>query len=98
MVVVFYLGKIMERAETNELFENPRHPYTKLLMEAIPEPVYINKGRKRTLIKGEAPNPTNPPAGCRFVSRCPISESICQEDEPRLEDKAKDHFVACHFS
>jgi len=96
-IIVFYLGKIMELASKDELFENPLHQYTRLLIQSIPEAVYHSEKKKRTLIPGEIPSPTNPPKGCRFVTRCPIAEKICSEVEPTLEEKVKEHLVACHL-
>jgi len=96
-IIVFYLGKIMESAPKRELFENPLHPYTRLLLEAIPEPVYREQKSARQLIRGEVPSPTDPPKGCRFSTRCPIAQSVCFSVEPVVEEKAPGHQVACHL-
>ena len=95
---VMYLGKLVEVADSDELFENPLHPYTHALMSAIPvpDPKLAKKKRKVTL-KGEIPSPLNPPSGCRFHTRCPYAKDICKKEEPPLVEVKPGHFVACHF-
>jgi len=96
-VAVMYLGKIVELAETNELFDNPLHPYTKALLSAVP----MHDPRKarsieRIIIMGEIPSAINPPPGCRFHPRCPYATPHCKEEEPQLIEVEKEHYVACH--
>lgn len=95
-LAVMYLGKIVEQSETRELFDNPLHPYTKRLLEAIP---VANPGerRKQLEIFGEVPSPIDPPSGCRFHTRCPFAQDNCSEIEPALEDTGTGHLVACHW-
>jgi peptide/nickel transport system ATP-binding protein/oligopeptide transport system ATP-binding protein len=93
-IAVMYLGKIVELAPRNELFENPLHPYTLALLSAIPvaDP-HLEK--KRILLTGEVPSPVNPPLGCRFHTRCPVEIEICPWNEPNLLEMRPNHFVAC---
>jgi oligopeptide/dipeptide ABC transporter ATP-binding protein len=93
-VAVMYLGKMVELTGRDELFANPKHPYTKALMSAIPIPDPMLK-RERTILKGDVPSPLRPPSGCRFHPRCPIAEAVCAEKEPEFRQVSPDHFVAC---
>jgi len=93
-VAVMYLGKIVELAEKGEIFENTLHPYTEALLSAIP---HIGQKRKRILLQGSVPSPLNPPAGCRFHTRCHRVLPICSQEEPPLKDVGNDHLVACHL-
>jgi oligopeptide/dipeptide ABC transporter ATP-binding protein len=95
-VGVMYLGKIVELADTENLFDNPLHHYTKALIEAVPIPDPKTKALK-IILRGEVPSPINPPSGCRFHPRCPKAQTICSEKEPELEEVKKGRFVACHF-
>lgn len=93
---VMYLGKMVEVAESEELYSCPLHPYTKALISAVPVPDPKVK-RQKIILRGDVPSPINPPAGCRFVSRCPYAMSICKETEPQLQQVASMHSVACHL-
>lgn len=97
-VAVMYLGRIVEVARRNDLYANPRHPYTEALMSAIPAPNPSAK-RERILLKGDVPSPIKPPTGCRFHPRCPIAEDICKVQDPALLPVTGDegHSVACHL-
>jgi len=96
-VAVMYLGQIMELAESNELYSNPIHPYTRALLSAIPIPdpdVAARSQRQR--LEGDVPSPIDPAPGCRFVSRCPVAKEICKRETPQLKDVGSGHLVACH--
>ncbi len=94
-VIVMYLGKIMEMAETDELFDNNKHPYTEALLSAVPEPDPKAES-KRIILEGDVPSPINPPLGCKFSTRCFKKKGkICDEKEPPLVEVAKGHKVAC---
>lgn len=96
-VAVMYLGKIAELASTEELFSNPKHPYTEALMSAapIPDPDYKTK---RITLKGDVPSPVNPPSGCTFHPRCDYAKDICKNKVPEYRDVGEEHFVTCHFA
>ncbi len=93
-VAVMYLGEIVELADTDELFDNPIHPYTQALIEAVPIPDPKIKNVKARL-RGEVPSPITPPAGCRFNPRCPLVTKECREKKPELAEVKKGHFVSC---
>ncbi|MEM1584387.1 MAG: ABC transporter ATP-binding protein [Nitrososphaerota archaeon] len=93
-IAVMYLGKIVELANTDELFDNPMHPYTKALISAVPVPDPRLR-REKFIPSGEIPSPINPPEGCRFHTRCPYAIESCRKNEPTLEEILRDHFVAC---
>ncbi len=95
-VAVMYLGKIVEIASSEQLYKNPLHPYTKLLLSSIPN-IGKKKNIKREIIKGDLPSPINIPSGCRFHTRCPIAEERCISSEPELRNINKLHNVACHL-
>ncbi|MCL5874664.1 MAG: ATP-binding cassette domain-containing protein [Candidatus Thermoplasmatota archaeon] len=96
-VIVMYLGKIVEEALTDELFEFPIHPYTQALISAIPIPDPTFK-RQRLVLSGDVPSPANPPSGCRFHTRCRFAKEICSTEEPKLKEIRAGHIVACHFA
>jgi oligopeptide/dipeptide ABC transporter ATP-binding protein len=93
-VAVMYLGKIVELAETKELFNNPLHPYTLALLSAIPS-VNIDIKHERIILKGDVPSPINPKPICRFLGRCWNASKECEEIEPSLELKSPNHWVSC---
>jgi len=94
-VAVMYLGKLAESARVTDIFNGPRHPYTKALMSAIPIPG--QRREDRIILKGNVPTPINPPSGCRFHPRCHECKPECAKDEPEFIEVEKEHFVACHF-
>jgi peptide/nickel transport system ATP-binding protein len=96
-VAVMYVGKIAELAETEELFINPRHPYTEALMSAIPKPNPDLK-MERILLSGDVANPARPPSGCYFHPRCQYAKDVCSQEEPPWEDLGDEHYVTCHFA
>ena len=103
-VAVMYLGHIVEVADRDTLFSAPRHPYTEILLSAVPVPD-PRRHAQRILLAGDPPSPANPPSGCRFHTRCPLAQPICSEQKPTLVDRAtpapdgatREHLVACHF-
>ncbi len=96
-VGVMYLGKLVELADADDLYESPKHPYTKALLSAIPIPDPTVR-RERIVLKGDLPSPANPPSGCRFHTRCPMAQEICKVEEPALRDVGGGHMSACHFA
>ncbi len=96
MVAVMYLGKIVEIATSDEIYENPLHPYTKILISAIPD-IKKSKENRKIVISGDVPNPIDPPSGCSFHPRCPIAEEKCRITTPELTDKGSSHRAACHL-
>jgi oligopeptide/dipeptide ABC transporter ATP-binding protein len=96
-VAVMYLGKIAEVATSGELYRNPRHPYTLSLLSAIPVPD-PRAARQRIVLRGDVPNPANPPTGCRFHPRCFMAEAVCAQEEPPLREINPGHWSACHFA
>ncbi len=95
-VAVMYVGKLVEKAPTEELFQNITHPYTEALVSAVPS-LDLQRKMNRLILRGDVPSPVHPPPGCRFSPRCIYAKSICTQKEPLLEEVAPDHFVACHF-
>jgi len=97
-VVVMYLGKVMEDADKKDLFTNPRHPYTKALLSAVPVPdPKIGRARERIILQGDLPSPVNPPAGCVFNTRCWKVQDKCHTEVPELVQIQPGHKIACHF-
>ncbi len=94
-ILVMYLGCVVEKAPSRELFRNPVHPYTKGLLSAIPVP-NIHVGKKRVIMQGELSSPIDPPEGCRFANRCPVASARCHEVTPPLREIEPGHFLACH--
>ena len=96
-VAVMYVGKIIELAETEELYIRPKHPYTEALLSAVPQLDPETK-MKRIILPGEVANPADPPSGCYFHPRCNYAKEICKTDAPKWEEVAPEHFVVCHFA
>ena len=96
-VAVMYVGKLVEVAETSELYHHPKHPYTEALLSAVPKPDPRMRS-KRIVLQGDIPDPGNPPPGCYFHPRCRYARERCHEDTPELRDVGNGHIVACHFA
>ncbi|CUX62458.1 ATP-binding cassette domain-containing protein [Rhizobium oryzihabitans] len=94
-VLVMYLGKIVESAPTAELWASPKHPYTRALLAAVPDPA---RRKQAAPISGDLPSPHNPPSGCRFHTRCPLATDLCREKAPDYTLFGKNHAVACHHA
>ena len=95
-IVVMYLGKVVEKASSRELFKNPMHPYTKALLSAIPIPE-VGVKKQRIILRGEVTSPIEPPEECRFARRCDYATDACRKSCPGLREVAPKHFVACHL-
>ena len=95
-VAVMYLGKIVELADTDDLYHKPLHPYTQALLSAVPAQDPGSK-KPRTILRGEIPSPSDPPPGCAFHTRCPMAKQECREIQPELKEAGKEHFVSCHL-
>jgi len=96
-VAVMHLGRVVELAPAEEMFANPKHPYTEALMSAVPQPDPDAK-MKRIILEGEVPNPANPPSGCHFHPRCPYRTDKCKSESPQLREVADGHYAACHYA
>jgi oligopeptide transport system ATP-binding protein len=94
-VAVMYLGKVVELAERDALFDSPQHPYTKALLSAVP--TVEETPRERIILQGDVPSPANPPQGCNFCTRCPVAEAQCRQEEPEWREVAPGRFAACHL-
>ena len=97
-VAVMYLGSMVELAESEALYSNPKHPYTEALMSAIPlaDPD-VEEIRQRIMLEGDVPSPINTPPGCKFQGRCSKCMDICKKESPLFKEVEKDHYVACHL-
>ncbi len=99
-VAVLYLGSLVELTTSEELYSNPRHPYTQALLSAIPIPdpdIEEERAKQKIHLEGEVPSPINPKPGCKFRQRCKYAKPICEEKMPEMQDVGNNHFVACHF-
>ena len=94
-VAVMYVGKLVEMAPTEEIFSNPKHPYTAALMSAVPEPD-PRASKERLVLQGEVANPANPPSGCYFNPRCTYAIDVCRTETPLLREISPKRFVSCH--
>lgn len=94
-IIVMYLGRFMETAPVDELFERPTHPYTQALLSAVPT-IHGGKDLKRIILEGDVPSPINPPPGCRFCKRCWLADERCEREDPQMVDLGNQHRVACH--
>jgi len=93
-IAVMYLGKIVEMTSSEKIYKNSKHPYTEALLNAVPG-LDFNKKKHKLKVAGDIPDPSNPPKGCSFHTRCPIKEKQCEEMEPVLKELETGHFVAC---
>ena len=97
-IMVLYLGNVMEIADRDTLFTNPRHPYTRALISAVPIPdPKLEKQKERVVLEGDLPSPLSPPSGCVFRTRCPLAQEICSQVKPESKQIDATHQVACHF-
>ena len=97
-VAVMYLGKVVELAPRDQLYNDPKHPYTEALLSAVPEPdPALENNRERILLEGDVPSPSNPPRGCNFCTRCPQVMAICRQETPEFKQLADGRYVACHL-
>jgi peptide/nickel transport system ATP-binding protein len=97
VVAVMYVGRIVEMADTEAVYLNPKHPYTEALLSSAPKPDPTVK-KNRIMLTGEVPSSANPPTGCYFHPRCPYVQPICSNEEPPLLEVEPNHWSACHFA
>ena len=98
-VAVMYLGKIMELADVDEIYNNSKHPYTQALLSAVPVPdPEVEAARRHIILEGDIPSPANPPPGCVFNTRCPIAQERCVAEKPEWRELSPNHWAACHFA
>jgi oligopeptide/dipeptide ABC transporter ATP-binding protein len=95
---VMYLGDVVEQGPTGQLFENPRHPYTQVLLSAAPVPVPQSQRPARVKPVGEVPSPLRRPSGCPFRTRCPLAQQVCEDEVPELRELEDGRLAACHFA
>jgi len=95
-IAVMYLGKIVELAPRDQLYDDPKHPYTRALLSAVPLP-QVQRKKQRVILKGDIPSPMNPPEGCRFHTRCNRAMEVCSQLEPEWKEVEDAHFTACHL-
>lgn len=97
-VGVMYLGNMAEIATSEDLYEDPLHPYTQILLSAVPVPdPVLERTRERIEVKGELPSPIDPPSGCVFRTRCPFAKDVCSQVKPVFQERKPNHWVACHM-
>ena len=97
-VAVMYLGKVVELADRDGLYDDPKHPYTQALLSAVPEPNPADEARgERIILMGDVPSPSNPPKGCNFCTRCPKVMEVCKTQDPEFKEVAPGRFAACHL-
>lgn len=96
-VAVMYVGKLVEMADTEEIYHDPKHPYTEALLSSVPNPE-LKSQKQRIILSGEVPSPSKPPTGCYFHPRCRYAKELCTQQEPALQEVSPGHFAACHFA
>lgn len=96
-IAVMYLGRIVEIATKQQIFSSVKHPYTEALLQAVPIPDPALRKKERIILRGELPNPANPPKGCAFHTRCPYATERCQQEQPQLTEVEAGHYATCHY-